>query len=199
MVVANVVVATISVTARVTLAARGSPAQQVEVASPDPRLDALADILVPEAMSLTPVTLGWKLLAGVLILAVALAGLAAYRRYRQNRYRREALAELKVLSEAVGGDGEGKIEALRTLPALLRRVALSADDRAAVASLSGDAWLSYLDAGYPGTGFADGPGREVEAVGYLPEPEVAALDSGTVDALFREVRTWIASHEVGHA
>ena len=199
MVVANAVVAAISVTARVTQGAQANPGQQPVAPAPDPRLEALADIVVPEAVSLTPVTLGWKLLAGALILALLVVALAAYRRYRQNRYRREALAELKVLSEAVGGDGEGKIEALRTLPALLRRVALSADDRAAVASLSGDAWLSYLDAGYPGAGFADGPGRRVEAVGYLPEPEVAALDSGTVDALFREVRTWIASHEVGHA
>jgi hypothetical protein len=167
--------------------------------TPDPRLDALADIVLPEAVSLTPVTLGWKLLAGLLILALLAAAAAAYRRYRRNRYRREALAELKVLSATVGGDGEGKVEALRTLPVLLRRVALSADDRATVASLSGEAWLGYLDAHYPGAGFSHGPGQPLGAVGYLPGAQLATLDPGAVDALFREVRTWIASHEVDHA
>ena len=106
---------------------------------------------------------------------------------------------MKVLSAAVGGDGKGRVEALRTLPVLLRRVALSADDRATVASLSGEAWLSYLDAHYPGAGFSHGPGQRLGAVGYLPGAQLAALDPGAVDALFTEVRSWIASHEVGHA
>ena len=196
---ANAVLAAISLASRVAQAAQTSTGQQVDVPAPDPRLDGLVDIVVPEAVSLTPVTLGWKLLAGVLILALFLAGMAAYRRYRRNRYRREALAELKVLSAAAIEAGPGKVEALQALPALLRRVALSADDREAVASLSGGAWLDYLDARYPGNGFVTGSGREVEAVGYLPEPQVSALESGSVDALFREVRSWIESHEASHA
>ncbi len=198
-VVAKAVLASISLMSRIAQAAQRSPGQQLDVPAPDPRLDALADIVVPEAVSFTPVTVGWKLLAGLLILALFAAGVAEYRRYCRNRYRREALAELKVLSKVVTQAGAGKIEALRTLPALLRRVALSADERATVASLSGAAWLDYLDAHYPGDGFATGPGREVEAVGYLPEPQVSALESGSVDALFREVRSWIESHEASHA
>jgi len=180
-------------------AAQTSTGQQAEVPSPDPRLDALVDIVVPEAVSFSPVTLGWKLLAGVLILALFAAGMVAYRRYRRNRYRREALAELKALSAAVSHAGPGKVEALRAVPVLLRRVALTSDDRAAVASLSGDMWLEYLDARYPGNGFGTGPGREVESIGYLPEPNVAALESAAVEALIREVRSWIESHEASHA
>jgi hypothetical protein len=180
-------------------AAQANSGQEPGLFAPDPRLEALADIVVPETVSLTPVTVGWKLLAGVLILALALAGMAAYRRYRRKRYRREALAELKVLSATVTQAGPGKVEALQALPALLRRVALSADHREAVASLSGEAWLDYLDTRYPGNGFAMGPGREVEAVGYLPEPQVSALDSGAVEALLEEIRSWIESHEASHA
>lgn len=198
-VVAKAVLASISLMSRIAQAAQRSPGQQLEVPAPDPRLDALADIVVPEAVSFTPVTVGWKVLAGVLILALFAAGMAAYGRYRRNRYRREALAELKVLSELVTQAGAGKVEALSTLPALLRRVALSADDRTTVASLSGAAWLDYLDAHYPGDGFATGPGREVEAVGYLPGVQVEALDPDAVDALVGEVRSWIASHEASHA
>ncbi len=198
-VVAKAVLASISLMSRIAQAAQTIPGQEADLPAPDPRLDALADIVVPEAVSFTPVTVGWKLLAGLLILALFAAGVAEYRRYCRNRYRREALAELKVLSKVVTQAGAGKIEALRTLPALLRRVALSADERATVASLSGAAWLDYLDAHYPGDGFATGPGREVEAVGYLPEPQVSALESGSVDALFREVRSWIESHEASHA
>ena len=178
---------------------RWAHGQQQEAPAPDPRLDALADIVQPEAVSFTPVTVGWKILLLIVAVALAAAAWAAFRRWRRNRYRREALAELETLSAAAVGSGPGKVEALRALPVLLRRVVLSADERTAVASLSGGPWLDYLDARYPGRGFAEGPGKQVEAVGYLPEPHLAALDSGTVDALFREVRTWIASHEVGHA
>ena len=48
-------------------------------------------------------------------------------------------------------------------------------------------------------GFAAGPGREVEAVGYLPELQVEALDSDAVEALIGEVRNWIENHEAIHA
>ncbi len=198
-VVANAVLAAMSLASRMTQTTQTSAGQQPDLPAPDPRLDALADIVVPEAVSFAPVTLGWKLLAGALILAMALAGMAAYRRYRRNRYRRQALAELKALAAAVTQAGPEKAEALRTVPVLLRRVALSADHRTAVASLSGAAWLDYLDARYPGKGFAAGPGRTVEAVGYLPEPQISALESGTVGALLEEVRSWIKSHEAGHA
>ena len=201
--VAKAVLAGISLASRMAQAAQTSPGQQTgqqaETPASDPRLDALADIVEPEAVSFSLVTVGWKLLAGVLILALFAAGLAAYRRYRRNRYRREALAELKALSAAVTQAGPGRVEALRAVPVLLRRVALTADDRAAVASLSGDMWLDYLDARYPGNGFGIGPGRGVEAIGYLPEPNVAALDSNAVEALIREVRSWIESHEASHA
>jgi hypothetical protein len=197
--VAKAVLAGISLASRMAQATQTSTGQEAGLPASDPRLDALADIVEPEAVSFSLVTVGWKLLAGVLILALFAAGLAAYRRYRRNRYRREALAELKALSAAVTQAGPGRVEALRAVPVLLRRVALTADDRAAVASLSGDMWLDYLDARYPGNGFGTGPGREVEAVGYLPEPNVAALDPNAVEALIREVRSWIESHEASHA
>jgi hypothetical protein len=197
--VTNAVLAAMSSASWMAQAAQSGPGQQPGGSAPDPRLDAIVDIVVPETVSLTPVTVGWQLLAGVLILALFAGGMAAYRRYRRNRYRREALAELKALSATVTQAGPGKVAALRAVPVLLRRVALTADDRAAVASLSGDMWLDYLDARYPGNGFGTGPGREVEAVGYLPEPNVAALDPNAVEALIREVRSWIESHEASHA
>ena len=173
--------------------------QQGEVPAPDPRLDALANIVQPEAVSFTPVTVGWKILALIVAVALAAAAWMAFRHWRRNRYRREALAELETLSAAATGSGPGKVEALRALPVLLRRVVLSVEERADVASLSCGPWLDYLDARYPGRGFTQGPGRHVEAMGYLPDPQVDGLDPQTVKALLGEVRGWIERHEAGHA
>jgi hypothetical protein len=173
--------------------------QQGEAPAPDPRLDALANIVQPESVSFTPVTVGWKILLLIVAVALAAAAWAAFRHWRQNRYRREALAELETLSAAATGSGPGKVEALRALPVLLRRVVLSVNERTDVASLSGGPWLDYLDARYPGRGFAQGPGRHVEAMGYLPDPQVDGLDPQTVKALLGEVRGWIERHEAGHA
>ena len=167
--------------------------------TPDPRLDALANIVQPEAVSSSPVTVGWKILLLIVAVALAAAAWTAFRHWRRNRYRREALAELETLSAAATGSGPGKVEALRALPVLLRRVVLSVDERTDVASLSGGPWLDYLDARYPGRGFTQGPGRHVEAMGYLPDPQVDGLDPQTVKALLGEVRGWIEHHEVGHA
>jgi len=55
----------------------------------------------------------------------------------QNRYRREALRQLAILSES---------QQLAALPHFLKVTALQAYSREQVAGLSGQEWLDFLDA-----------------------------------------------------
>ena len=90
------------------------------MASHDPTsLENLHGIMEPEAVSLWwPLAPGWWVLIVIVTLASAIAVWRGVRTYRRNAYRRAALAEI----DAADGD-------LQILPALLKRVALSAYPR----------------------------------------------------------------------
>lgn len=146
-----------------------------------PTLDALVEIRDPAPVSNAPATTAWAVVfvvAGLLLLTV---GLLLWRRWRENAYRRAALRHL---------DRIARTGALSELPVLVKRVALEVWPREQVAALSGEAWLTFLDASYGGSGFTVGPGRRLPDLAYggatLPrdsEPELVAL-----------VRNWIHSH-----
>jgi Domain of unknown function (DUF4381) len=75
----------------------------------------------------------------------------------------------------------------------VKRVALAAFPREAVASLSGEAWLRFLDSSGHTDAFTRGRGQLLPALAYHPK-RVAQLDMRTVDDLFRIVQHWIRDH-----
>lgn len=109
---------------------------------PNDFLSALHDVQQPsESISAWPLAWGWYALA-LLLLAVLLTVLALYWRYRKNRYRREALAELIQLAEQ-----EDSAQLLYDLAELLKRVAVHNNKQAA--QLHGKAWQDYLQTAMP--------------------------------------------------
>ena len=140
----------------------------------------LHDIVLPEAPSFWPATPAAYAVLALLVALVVGAALALARRHRRDRYRRLALAELSEIERR---------GAYHDLPALVKRTALQAAPRDEVASLSGEAWLRYLDASYGGDGFTRGPGRR------LPELAYAGVDAADVSDLMNLVHQWIQKHE----
>ena len=94
-----------------------------------PSIEQLKEMALPAPVSYAPQTWGWWVLLAVLMAAVLLVGARRYWQWRRDRYRREALARL---AELQGSDDQ--ISALRELPELLKRVALSMPDPAATAN-----------------------------------------------------------------
>ncbi|MCI3208583.1 DUF4381 domain-containing protein [Pandoraea capi] len=120
-----------------------------------PTLRSLADIAVPTPPSWTPQTIGWPILAALIAIGLIGFGWRAWRRYRANRYRREALAQLREWAAVLrvpGARDTDRAHALRQIAELLKRVALSAWPRHRVASLSGDDWAVLLRESLDGTG-----------------------------------------------
>ena len=149
----------------------------------NPWMSNLEEIELPESVPFTPETIGWYLLAGLLVLALLWLAWRFWKRWQADAYRREALREL--------GEIEGSSP--ERLPELLKRVALAAFPRTQVAELSGDAWLGFLDRTLGTTEFSRGAGR------VLPD---LAYDSGAASAMSREeranlfalARRWIQKH-----
>jgi len=155
-------------------------------------LENLFDIVVPPPVPWWPPAPGWFVLGGVLLVLVFWGAWRAWRRWRAAAYRRAALAEWRQLKTHAADPGHREA-ALRQLPELVKRTALAAFPREAVASLSGTEWLRFLDRTGHTDAFTHGRGR------LLPElacdPQLAPrLDTAAVEDLFRTVRRWIRGH-----
>ncbi|MCV9999633.1 DUF4381 domain-containing protein [Pararhizobium sp. YC-54] len=163
----------------------------------DPMLQAtlrqMADIALPPPVSMMPATWGWAVLAGLVVLALAFALWRWLRRRAQNRYRRDALAELAVL-EARIGTGPERLQALAALPAIVKRTALAVWPREQVAALSGEPWVEFLKA-HAGKARID-----AESYAFFAEAEYrlagAAPDEAAAQRSFAAARQWIEGHDV---
>ena len=156
-------------------------------------LARLHDIALPDPVSLSPQTVSWYVLGTLLVLAITWGVVRAIRRYHRNRYRREALAELERL-EQQADDDTSRVAALREVPALVKRTALSVWPRAEVAKLAGEAWLRFLDSTGCGTDFTSSAGRVFLDADYGPPERLATVSSEDSDLVFGAARDWIRGH-----
>jgi hypothetical protein len=155
-------------------------------------LQNLHDIVVPEAVPWWPPAPGWYVAGAVLVILLLWLGFRWVRRYRANRYRRAALAELSRI-EREAQSSQDPWGALAKVSELLKRVALAAFPRQSVAELSGDVWWSFLgevgDAGI----FTQETQRLMECA-LFARVEDRQPSEADVDEVIRAVRRWIRSH-----
>lgn len=165
------------------------------MSTPRPSIDQLKELPLPAFPSgYWPQTWGWLALLLVVLLMAAVWGGLRWRRWRRDRYRREALSHLALLDQALD-DQTQRLPALRELPELLKRVALSMPDAPAVAGLGGAAWQAFLVERAPAP-LPDGFGARLFTLAYAPDAQVQALPDSEVRALFGASRRWIEAHHV---
>ena len=121
--------------------------------TPDDPLAALRDIHAPDPPELWPPAPGWIAVACLAVAVAVAATIIAVRRWRAGRVRREALASLRSLRNRHRAGASGA-EIAMELSTLVRRVALARLPREAVAGLTGERWIAWLESGRPGIGAA---------------------------------------------
>lgn len=160
-------------------------------------LRQLQEIPPPAPVAYVPQTGGWLALLGALLLALTVWAWRAGRRYRADRYRRDAGAELAALQARLA-DPARRERALAALPALVKRTALGFAPRAQIAALSGRAWLQFLDRTLPATdaaaGFEHGPGQLLWRCAYLDAAALRDVAQPDIEALCALLRRWIDRH-----
>lgn len=159
----------------------------------------LHDIAVPAPVSWLPPAPGIYAAAFTLLLILGWLGAAWYRFRQRNRYRREALAEVARLKQALK-DPVLNAGLLPQLPRLLKRTALAAYGRQRVAALDGDDWLDFLDKTGRTETFRKEAGKLLLACDYQPaEKIIAGVSEKEVTALVEASRHWIARHRPDNA
>lgn len=167
--------------------------------SVDPGLAAalrgLADVALPPPVSMLPQTWAWAVLAALVALAIAFA-LWRWFHYREiNRYRREALGELRLLEQRVGA-AQTRGEALAALPALVKRTALAVWPRETVANLSGQGWTGFLNSHAGGQAFPAATAHFFEEAEYRGSAALASVPETEAKAHIAAARHWIEAHHV---
>lgn len=142
-------------------------------------LDKLHDFYQPPPPAWTPQTAGWYAIFTITGLLLIWTIVHFARKWSSNRYRREALRELSLLHPS-------------EFSALLKRTALAAWPRERVASLNGQAWLTFLDEAVGDETFLHSPAKQIEELALRPE----ILSSDDERSLRETVATWIRRHRV---
>ena len=148
----------------------------------------LRDIHLPDPVSWWPLAPGWwMLLAMIIVLGAALwFGFQRWQKKRQRRDSLKALDELRAQYE----QHRDNAKLLRELSVLMRRACITFYPRHTTASLTGDAWLQFLDTTSGNNGFSQGDGRLLATAPYLREDASVAIDG---HALLKLCEHWLGA------
>ena len=146
-------------------------------------LDLMHGLVMPEPVAWLPQTPGWWIVLGWLLAVLLLLAWQFARRRQRNRYRRDALTELR----SIAAQTElGPAESAQHIAALLKRTALAAYPREDVAALYGRDWAQFLKES------AGNDPQIAEAADLLAAAAYRPDVDGSV--LARPARRWIRLH-----
>jgi len=152
-----------------------------------PQTLQLRDIHLPDAINWWPPALGWWIVALFIPLCCWFI-VWLYKRIT----RKTAVKTAKKLIIALKQNSDlSQMEKLSQLSELIRRVAISQSPRTETASLTGQAWLKYLDSTIKGTPFTQGVGQ-VLATAHYQKSTTTDLD---ISAITQLCETWLKAQK----
>jgi hypothetical protein len=158
-----------------------------------PSIDQLKEMALPAPVSYAPQTWGWWALLALLIVTLMVTGARRYWQWRRDRYRREALVRLEELQQR-----SNDLSALRELPELLKRVAISMPNAKPVgspAALGKEDWQAFLQRHSKQPLPADFS-QQLSLLAYAPDAILRAMPIEQRQQLFRTCKTWVERHHV---
>jgi len=126
----------------------------------------LKDVHIPDAISWWPLAVGWWIL---LVSIPVLLWISFW--FYNYLTRKTAVKTAKKLLAALKQDTtKNEVQKLVEISALIRRVAMSIAPRDECASLTGQAWLEYLDKSVKDNAFTQGIGQCLADASYSKSP-----------------------------
>lgn len=155
--------------------------------------EQLQPIVLPAAIHWWPPALGWWLLAGLVLVAVAAGFYITYANKANtlqpsdDPLRESALAQLHALTKPYGGEQAGPW--LQQLNQLLKRICATRYPEYASHTLSGREWLAFLDSRCPAAGLS----RWMILVQGAYQPD-CRLDDKSITQLQQAIDIWIRKY-----
>lgn len=159
----------------------------------DPEQIPIRDLHLPVDIGWWPLAPGWWVLIALVSAGVIWALCRQYVRWRADRARRLALKQLAAI-EREYSDTRDAVTIAGLLSELLRRTFLAYAPRSAMAGLTGDRWLEYLNEGLDEAIFTRGAGRRLAS---LPYERPSGEQQDDVPALIEAVRRRLQTPLVG--
>ncbi len=148
-------------------------------------LENLHDIIVPDAIGVFPLASGMVIALLLLISLLFHFIVVAYKHYRANQYKRDALSQLQYASSP-------SRENLLILLSLAKRVGIFVYGRDTVAPLSGKSWWTFMQE-HSQARIDDS--LEIEMNGFLYDDK-KVMHNKSFQAVFSFVKSWIETHKV---
>jgi hypothetical protein len=149
-------------------------------------LAPFVEVAMPEDISWLPQTVGWTWLAlAALALGLRFAWLAL-RTWHRNRYRKEALLQLRALDQKI--DSSDLVAAINRV---LKLAALVAYSRTRVAQLSGENWVDFLNKQCEQPPFGPEQSQLLAVSSYRAE----AVTPASAQQILAASRLWVRVHQ----
>lgn len=160
-------------------------------------LSELQDIIMPEAVGFFPPAPGLYPIGLILIAIAVNFFINQYRNYKQNRYRRQAMDQLKGLEKIIisSSDETLRINAASSLPVLLKRTAITAFGREKTAALSQNSWMNFLNSKISRTRFSSDMAGILSICAWGSKDQILAISRDTFKELLSLMGAWITTHE----
>ncbi len=149
-------------------------------------LSQLRDIHAPSTLSWWPLAPGWFAVAFLALTAALWIGYRNYQCYQKTLRRKNILKHLNELKENLTLEEQYPL-VYQDLSTLLRRIALMTHERNAVAHLTGDDWLGFLDAQCQTQLFSRDIGRLLLSAPYFQSNQLVA----NPEPLLKVTEEWI--------
>lgn len=155
---------------------------------PSDPLAALRPLHSPEAISWWPPAPGWWIVTALAITALIFIIIFLSRHWKINRYRRHALREATQIKQDYA---QQPLHYCQQMNQLLKRIAVHVWPKNLTASLTGTAWLEFLNAQYKHEIFSP---TSITLLGESAYQATADISPAAIDKLHNEVMQWIKQH-----
>ncbi len=153
-------------------------------------IPALAQFIEPSPVKFAPDAPGWYVLCGVLILSLLLVAFLIYRKYKRNRYRREAIGWLEQMEKQLVGNHE-YARIVYTADMLAKQISIQVYGREATAALRGSEWIDYLNKSNSSVSFSETDEHLLQSV-YEKEVEISETQAM---GFTTKIKQWIKKHQ----